>query len=132
MLGGKRPGAGRPKGVPNKRGREALARGQALLETGADPVEVMLQRMRDPDSVSYAQFEAAQAVAPYVHPRLSAIAAKIEDVSFAKALDAAYRRAGLQIEAEQDRQSGDQVSNSATSSETKLLADQQRTGEDGE
>jgi hypothetical protein len=125
MLGGRRPGAGRPKGVPNKRNREALARGQALLEAGADPVEVMLQRMRDPESVSCAQFEAAQAVAPYVHPRLSAVAAKIEDVTFATELDAACRRAGLTIDAGRETTSADYARKSAISastSETRTLS----------
>jgi hypothetical protein len=123
MLGGKRPGAGRPKGAPNKRGREALARGQALLEAGADPVDVMLQRMRDPESVSYAQFEAAQAVAPYVHPRLSAVAAKVEDVTFATELDAACRRAGLTIEAEtESADKGRKSAIKSSKSETRTLS----------
>jgi hypothetical protein len=89
-----------------------------LLEAGADPVDVMLQRMRDPESVSYAQFEAAQAVAPYVHPRLSAVAAKVEDVTFAAELDAACRRAGITIEAEGDHQSADGGRKPAISSST--------------
>ncbi len=36
------------------------------------PLEVMLAKMRGDQSITHAQFEAALAAAPYVHPKLAA------------------------------------------------------------
>ena len=80
MRGGKRPGAGRKKNVPNrasaKREREAAA-------SGATPVDVMLRSMRlllalaDESAGDRKQFEhyirAAKDAAPYLHSRFSTI-----------------------------------------------------------
>lgn len=79
--GGKRPGAGRKPGVPNK--RTALIQ-KAVESTGVTPLEYMLSVMRDttiPDGAEPAQvialtsikFEAAKAAAPYVHAKLSSV-----------------------------------------------------------
>jgi hypothetical protein len=46
----------------------------AALDAGETPLDVMLHRMRGTRAVSDEQFNAAVAVAPYVHPKLSAIA----------------------------------------------------------
>ena len=86
--GGKRMGAGRPKGAVTKKTQEIAA--QALAD-GVSPLEVMLRAMRD----AYAQGELttsagfAKLAAPYCHPRLNAVAhtgkddgpIKIEDMS---------------------------------------------------
>lgn len=80
IKGGKRPGAGRKKGVPNKR----TAALQASVEAaGLTPLEFMLQIMRDEPSpeldprdalqATAMRFEAAKAAAPYIHPRLAAV-----------------------------------------------------------
>jgi|ERR1700730_1947051 hypothetical protein len=84
MRGGKRPGAGRKKNVPNrasaKREREAAA-------SGATPLDVMLKSMRlllalaDESANDNKRFEryiraaasVAKDVAPYIHPRLSTV-----------------------------------------------------------
>lgn len=83
MLGGRRPGAGRPKGAKNKRTIElrALAeRGvQNALSSDLSPVDVMLARMRGDQTITHDQFEAACAAAPYVCPRLSAVA--VQEIS---------------------------------------------------
>lgn len=64
MKGGKREGAGRPKGSRNK----DLS---ALIAGGLTPLEYMLSVVRDP-SVEYDRRDKmAQAAAPYVHSRLA-------------------------------------------------------------
>ena len=80
IKGGKRPGAGRKKGVPNKR----TAALQASVEAaGITPLDYMLGIMRNEPSelldpsdrlkATMMRFEAAKAAAPYIHPRLAAI-----------------------------------------------------------
>jgi hypothetical protein len=68
--GGARPGAGRKKGLPNKRTQEA----QKLAEaTGITPLEYLLSIMRDPVQEPRERLAAAVAAAPYVHAKLSAM-----------------------------------------------------------
>lgn len=79
--GGKRPGAGRKKGIPNK---ASIARQKKVALGGITPLDFMLDLMRKPipkDADVAVQvemmgqrFEAAKAAAPYVHPRLSTVA----------------------------------------------------------
>jgi hypothetical protein len=93
--GGKRPRAGRKKNVPNKASVERQAR---VAATGKTPLDVMLENMRRTDSEaeklaaeiaaghatgeSFTRLvqlrrlaqECAAEAAPYVHPRLAAIA----------------------------------------------------------
>lgn len=73
MRGGKRLGAGRPPGAKTKRTQE-LAR--AAAAAGVTPLEVMLETMRTHHAAG--DLDAASAVAkdaaPYLHPRLAAIA----------------------------------------------------------
>lgn len=68
--GGKRPGAGRKKGVPNKRTAETQAKVEA---SGLTPLEYMLSVMRDEANEPRDRMVAAAAAAPYVHARLAAI-----------------------------------------------------------
>ena len=79
--GGKRPGAGRKKGVPNKRTAELQAQVEAQ---GITPLEFMLQVMRtEPDpsieeprelmAIMMLRFEAAKSAAPYIHAKLTSI-----------------------------------------------------------
>lgn len=78
--GGKRLGAGRKKGTPNKR-TSALV--EAVVASGITPLDYMLNVMRDPipadaeprvqAALHELRFEAAKAAAPYVHPKLAAI-----------------------------------------------------------
>jgi hypothetical protein len=67
--GGRRPGAGRPRGSRNRRTREAIA----AAEQGVTPLNYLLQVMWDPKNDTAARLEAAKAAAPYVHPKLSSI-----------------------------------------------------------
>lgn len=78
--GGARKGAGRKAGSATKKTREIADK--AIAE-GLSPLEFMLNLMRSqaPAGASpevamdhvKAQFEAAKAAAPYVHPRLAAV-----------------------------------------------------------
>lgn len=81
MKGGKREGAGRKRGIPNKASAKKAAE---IAESGLTPLDFMLQIMRDeacPEDADAAvkaafadmRFEAAKAAAPYVHPRLAAV-----------------------------------------------------------
>lgn len=92
IKGGKRPGAGRKKGVPNKRTAEVQA---AVEATGITPLDFMLGIMRstlpetsDPkialDALAM-RFEAAKAAAPYVHAKLSSV--EMNATVTAKSLD---------------------------------------------
>ena len=73
MKGGKRPGAGRKPGVPNK----ATAQRQAMVAAGGDtPLDFLLAVMRGNDAPLDVRLEAAKAAAPYVHPKLASVTLK--------------------------------------------------------
>lgn len=94
IKGGKRPGAGRKKGVPNKRTAEVQ---RQVEESGITPLEFMLRIMRtEPgeikdqrvlQSMMEMRFEAAKAAAPYVHARLSSIDLKADIATHEASLD---------------------------------------------
>jgi hypothetical protein len=68
--GGKRPGAGRPKGSANKRTREIA---DAVAASGEEtPLEFLLRVMRTSED-PVRQLDAAKAAAPFVHARLAAV-----------------------------------------------------------
>jgi hypothetical protein len=79
MRGGSRPGAGRKKGENTKK-REQIA--IDALESGRTPLDIILEAMR----LAYDSGGAAAAVpfakdaAPYVHPKLANIEAKLDGV----------------------------------------------------
>lgn len=68
--GGKREGAGRKPGVPNKATQEQR---EAIAASGMTPLEYLLSVMRDETEEKDARRDAAKAAAPYVHPRLSSV-----------------------------------------------------------
>lgn len=68
--GGKRPGAGRKKGVPNKATQEQR---QAIAESGLTPLEYLLSVVRDKEEERAVRMDAAHKAAPYVHPKLAAV-----------------------------------------------------------
>lgn len=70
IKGGKRLGAGRKKGEPNKKTAAKIA---AIEASGLTPLDYMLDRLRDKDEDPKVRREMAISSAPYVHPRLSAI-----------------------------------------------------------
>src|SRR5215470_9794302 len=65
--GGKRPGAGRPRGAISKSTRAIL---EAAAAHGEMPLDYMLRVMRDPDAPAARRDEMAKAAAPYLHARL--------------------------------------------------------------
>lgn len=76
IRGGKRNGAGRPKGARNKRTRalsEATAEASILAQDGESPLAFLLQVMRDETKEPMVRLDAAKAAAPYQHARLSSI-----------------------------------------------------------
>jgi Family of unknown function (DUF5681) len=78
-----RPGAsgnpkGRPRGSLNKRTRTLL---EAAKAGGEMPLDFLLRLMRDSHSPMARRLEAAKAAAPFLHPKLSAIDAKLSSVA---------------------------------------------------
>jgi hypothetical protein len=67
--GGRRPGAGRPKGSGGKaaRARAVEAQGREL------PLDRLLRRMNDASEPERYRDSLAMAAAPYLHPRLSVV-----------------------------------------------------------
>ena len=66
--GGARPGAGRPRGSPNK----ALAKREAEIEaSGLTPLAFMLNILRDKEASMEDRKWAAQHAACFCHPRLA-------------------------------------------------------------
>jgi hypothetical protein len=69
--GGKRDGAGRKRGVPNK---ASAAREAMLSAAGLTPLEYFLNILRDESQADDKRFMAAKEAAPYVHPKLASTA----------------------------------------------------------
>ena len=78
MARGSKPGerrGGRQKGTLNTRTREIA---EAALADGMTPLDYLLTVMRDTKAEGAQRLDAAKAAAPYVHPRLSSVEAKVE------------------------------------------------------
>ena len=73
MARGRKTG-GRQKGTRNRATAEARAAAEA---TGILPVDYMLQVMRDPAADHKRRDAMATAAAPYLHPKLSSVDAKL-------------------------------------------------------
>jgi hypothetical protein len=74
MRGGRRSGAGRPKGAATKRTREIANRAAA---EGVLPLDYMLAVLRDEAAEPSRRDDMARAAAPYLHPRLSSVDAQV-------------------------------------------------------
>jgi len=72
MPGGRRAGAGRKKGVPNKDKQPLLERLRVAFP-GWHPVVAMAQIANDPDVDLTLRFQAAKEVAKYIEPQRKAI-----------------------------------------------------------
>lgn len=68
--GGKRPGAGRPKGSANKASEEARKK---AAEQGITPLDYMLSILRDDTQEASRRDDMAKAAAPYMHARLASV-----------------------------------------------------------
>ena len=75
--GGARVGAGRKKGSMSEAkiiGKKVSSRVAAKLDaTNPTPPDIMARVMSGALTVTEMQFEAAQAAAPYIHPKLPAV-----------------------------------------------------------
>lgn len=74
--GGPRKGAGRPKGAASAKTREIANKAS---QEGITPLEYMLSILRDETADQAMRFQAAEKAAPYIHPRLSAVAVGNQD-----------------------------------------------------
>jgi hypothetical protein len=72
MRGGRRPGAGRKAGVPNKRTLALLALAEGQPQAGT-PLEFLMGVYRNEALPIDLRLDAAGKAAPYVHPRLAAV-----------------------------------------------------------
>lgn len=73
--GGKREGAGRKPGSATRKTREIA---EAALTEGITPLEYMLSIMRDETENKANRMDMAKAAAPFIHPKLSSVEAKID------------------------------------------------------
>jgi len=69
MRGGKRPGAGRPKGVIDGTKEQRLE--AALQAASRTPLEYMINILNNPGTSPERKMWAAEKAAPYLHPRLA-------------------------------------------------------------
>lgn len=74
--GGKREGAGRPKGARNKK---TVAQTAAVRESGLTPLDYLLSVMRDISLPREDRVDAAHKAAPYVHAKLASVDHKSTD-----------------------------------------------------
>lgn len=68
--GGKRDGAGRKAGTPNKKTAETAAKVEA---SGLTPLDFMLSVLRDENAAMESRCWAAEKAAPYVHAKLASV-----------------------------------------------------------
>lgn len=73
--GGRRPGAGRKPGSTTTKTRDIADKASS---EGITPLEFMLQVMRDEGAERSERLDMAKAAAPYIHPRLSNVEAKVD------------------------------------------------------
>jgi hypothetical protein len=101
--GGKRPGAGRPPGAPNKIKRKSEIL-QRLKAKGRElPLDRLLRRMADKTETERYRDSLALAAAPFVHPRLNSLPTPMATFEMTDhQLEDVLRR-----EAEQARRQGD-------------------------
>lgn len=72
--GGARPGAGRKPGAATIKTREAA---NTIAAMGLTPLGYMMGVLNETVEYDEVKFEAAKAAAPYVHPRLANVEAKV-------------------------------------------------------
>lgn len=75
--GGAKPGEHRGGRKPGTRNRRTEEQAQAVAESGLTPLEFLVSIMRNPKIPRPERIEAAKAAAPFVHPKLSSIEAKV-------------------------------------------------------
>ncbi len=86
--GGKREGAGRKPGAPNKATAE---REQEVKASGLTPLDYMLSVLRNENAPADARMWAAEKAAPYVHPKLASVDHKSSDGSMSPSETRSWR-----------------------------------------
>jgi hypothetical protein len=81
-VGGKRPGAGRPKGARNVKTKQ---QSEAVKASGLTPLDYMLSVLRDDTQDLSVRLDAANKAAPYVHAKLASVDHKSSDGSMSLA-----------------------------------------------
>lgn len=84
IKGGRRPGAGRKKGIPNKKTAELKS---SVESSGITPLDYLINVMRDEINDQQVRMDAAKAAAPYVHSRLSAVEVNAHVTNHEDAID---------------------------------------------
>lgn len=79
--GGKRVGAGRPKGSRNTKTKKQI---EAVVKGGITPLDYMLKTLRDETRSHEERIDAANKAAPYVHPKLASIDHQSSDGSMSE------------------------------------------------
>ncbi len=92
--GGRRANAGRKAGVKNRRTVELIA---AVEQSGQTPLEYLLCVMRDAQIDPEQRLHAAAVAAPYVHPKLSAVAVTATVTAAVEALTTEERTARIEM-----------------------------------
>lgn len=82
-FGGPQPGSGRPKGIRVRKTQEIIEKATA---GGITPLEYMMNILRDDSADPATRNSMAIAAAPYIHPKLSSVEAKIDMKGHEKAL----------------------------------------------
>ena len=101
MATGRKTG-GRRRGTPNK---ATAKKAEEIAKSGLTPLDYMLRQLRNAKNPPELRMEAAKNAAPYVHPRLANVDARVDgivtaDVSidptpqFAAIIEQARRRRG--------------------------------------
>ena len=72
--GGRRQGAGRPRGSGNRFTKDI----SEMLGNMQSPLEFMLEIMNNPNNDQRERLDAAKAAAPFIHPRIAHIEMKAE------------------------------------------------------
>jgi hypothetical protein len=75
--GGPRPGSGRKKGQVSAPTRRRLEAAERALAAGLNPLDYIMSILRDENAPPEQRYKAAVDAAPYVHPRLAAVEAKV-------------------------------------------------------
>jgi hypothetical protein len=72
--GGPRPNSGRKRGSKNKKTELLIQAVDVADAVGITPLQYMLETLRNPKTEAFRKDEMARAAAPFVHPKLNAVA----------------------------------------------------------
>lgn len=89
--GGTRNGAGRKKGIPNKKTQELQ---EKVASEGITPLDFMLDIMRNEDEDPFRRYQAARDSAPFIHPKLAAQALQVGPIDCVEDIIESLRKKG--------------------------------------